>query len=207
MPNAFPSLHMATALVLVLFAPGKFWQAVSLVFLGGTVLATLSTGEHYVIDLVAGFAFGCFAACVGYRRFRSAIVYLAVVPRWTLTVRFGYPVLTAHPCLLRFMAALTIGLAVHAVFKSGSFQPALQLNRIEKPCDRRRITGISRFRHSRPAWRFSSGTNSSVSPGWVCVPRMVPAGSSRTECAERQADSRHGPTALLTFLILFLRSR
>ncbi|MGC1462044.1 MAG: phosphatase PAP2 family protein [Terracidiphilus sp.] len=117
MPNAFPSLHIGTAFVFVLFAPGRFWQAVSLAFLFGTGLATLATGEHYVIDLVAGLAFGCFAACVGYRRFRSAITYLAVVACWTLTVRFAYPLLIAHPGLLRLMAVLTIGMAVHAVFK------------------------------------------------------------------------------------------
>lgn len=117
MPNAFPSLHLGTAMVFVLFAPGRFWRAVSLAFLFGTGLATLSTGEHYVIDLVGGLAFGCFAACVGYRRFRSALFYLAVVACWSLVIRFGYPLLIAHPILLQSMTVLTLGMAVHAVFK------------------------------------------------------------------------------------------
>jgi hypothetical protein len=117
MPNAFPSLHLGTAFVFVFFAPGRFWRAVSLAFLCGTGLATLSTGEHYVIDLVAGLAFGCFAACVGYSRFRAALLYLAVVVCWSLTVRFEYPFLVAHPGLLRLMAVLTVGMAAHAVFK------------------------------------------------------------------------------------------
>jgi len=117
MPNAFPSLHIGTALVFVLFAPGKLWRAVSLVFLFGTGLATLSTGEHYVIDLVGGLAFGCFAACVGYRRFRGALFYLIVVAFWSLVLRFGYPLLIAHPILLQLMAVLTVGMAVHAVVK------------------------------------------------------------------------------------------
>lgn len=117
MPNAFPSLHVGTALVLVLFAPGRFWRAVALAFLCGTGLATLSTGEHYVIDLVAGLAFGCFAACVGYRRIRAALLYLAVVICWSLTVRFAYPFLIANPGLLRLMAVLTVAMAAHAVFK------------------------------------------------------------------------------------------
>jgi hypothetical protein len=54
---------------------------------------------------------------VGYRRFRSALLYLAVVACWTLAVRFAYPFLIAHPALLRLMAVLTIGMAMHAVFK------------------------------------------------------------------------------------------
>ena len=53
----------------------------------------------------------------------------------------------------------------------------------------------------------SVGISSRVSPGWVCVLRIVPAGSSSTECAVKQAESLHAPTVLLTFLTLFLRSR
>ena len=117
MPNAFPSLHIATALVFVLFAPGKLWRVVSLAFLACTAMATLSTGEHYVIDLVAGLAFGCFAANVGYRRMRRALIYLGVVLCWSLTVRFEYALLIAHPTLLRSLAVLTVAAAGVAVFK------------------------------------------------------------------------------------------
>jgi hypothetical protein len=117
MPNAFPSLHVATALIFVLFAPGRLSRAVSLAFLFSTGLATLSTGEHYVIDLVGGLAFGCFAACVGYRQFRRALFYLTVAACWSLAIRFGYPLLIAHPILLQSMAVFTVGMAVHAVFK------------------------------------------------------------------------------------------
>lgn len=115
MPNAFPSLHIGTALVFVFLAPGKLWRAVSLAFLAGTALATLVTGEHYVIDLVAGLAFGCFAASVGYRKYRSALVYLGVVLGWSLSVRFGYGFLIAYPAVLRSMAVLTAAIAVWAV--------------------------------------------------------------------------------------------
>jgi hypothetical protein len=115
MPNAFPSLHIATAFVFVLFAPGRAWKAVALAFLAGTALATLSTGEHYVIDLVAGLVFGCFAASVGYRKFRNALLYLGVVLAWSLAIRFASPFLIAHPALLQSMAALTVAIAFHAV--------------------------------------------------------------------------------------------
>jgi hypothetical protein len=132
MPNAFPSLHVGTAFVFVLLAPGKLSRAVSVAFLAGTGLATLATGEHYVIDLVAGLAFGCFAASVGYRKMRSALLYLGVVLCWSLAVRFEYPMLIAHPALLRSLAVLTVGLAALAVWKDwrtsqiGAAAPAIE---------------------------------------------------------------------------------
>jgi hypothetical protein len=115
--NAFPSLHIATAFILVLFAPGKLWRGVSLVYLAGTVLATLSTGEHYFIDLIPGLAFGCFATSMGYSKFRSALVYLGIVLAWSCAVRFGYLILIAHSGLLRTFAALTVALAGIALLK------------------------------------------------------------------------------------------
>jgi len=127
MPNAFPSLHVGTALVFVLFAPGRVWRGVSLAFLAGTGLATLSTGEHYVIDLVSGLAFGCFAANVGYHRFRSALLYLGVVLCWSLAVRFEYQLLIVHPGMLRVFAVLTVALAILAVFEEWRI-PAMRAN-------------------------------------------------------------------------------
>lgn len=125
MPNAFPSLHLGTAFVLVLFAPGRVWKAVALAFLAGTALATLATGEHYVIDLAAGLVFGCFAAAMGRRRFRRALFYLAVVVAWSLTIRFASAWLIAHPGLLRTAVALTVLLAVLALISQWRAQPAL----------------------------------------------------------------------------------
>jgi hypothetical protein len=117
MPNAFPSLHIATALLFVLYAPGKLWRGVSLAFLLGTGLATLSTGEHYVIDLVAGLAFGCFAASVGYRRTGRALVYLGIALLWSLAIRFGYSFLIVHPGVTGAFAALTAAATTFEVFK------------------------------------------------------------------------------------------
>ncbi len=124
MPNAFPSLHIAAAFALVLLAPGKLWRGVSLAFLAGTVLATLSTGEHYVIDLIPGLALGCFAVTAGCGKVRSALAYLGAVLAWSLSVRFGCLFLIAHPSLLRTCAILTVALAAFAVFKEWS-SPAM----------------------------------------------------------------------------------
>jgi hypothetical protein len=112
MPNAFPSLHTATALVFVSFARGKLWQTVSIAFLAGTLMATMATGEHYVIDLVAGLAFGCFAANAGRRRIARSLTFLSLVLAWSLTVRFAYGFLIAHASVLQLLAGLTVTAAI-----------------------------------------------------------------------------------------------
>jgi len=117
LPNAFPSLHVGTAMVFVLMAPGKLWRSVAVVFFVGTCFATIATGEHYVIDLVAGLAFGCFAASVGYRKYRRAAVYFAAVLAWSLMVRFGYTLFIAEPVVLRVLAGSTAVLALAAVIQ------------------------------------------------------------------------------------------
>jgi PAP2 superfamily len=128
MPNAFPSLHLGTALVLVLYAEGKLRRGISLMFFVGTALATISTGEHYLIDLVAGLAFGCFAANIGYSRFRSALAYLGIAITWPLAIRFEFPFLLAHPGKVRSCAALTAALAILAVFREWRVHSQLRLS-------------------------------------------------------------------------------
>ncbi len=114
-PNAFPSLHVATAFVLLLLAPGKLWKAVGLAFLALTCLATLVTGEHYVIDLIPGLAFGAFAAAVGSKDIKQASLFLSTVLAWSLGARFASSILIAHPLVTRSFAALTIALAIYAL--------------------------------------------------------------------------------------------
>ena len=115
LPNAFPSLHIGTAFVFVLLAPGKLWKAVALAFLACTCLATLSTGEHYVIDLIPGLAFGAFAAAVGSKNLRQSAVFLGIALAWTLTMRLDSSILIAYPVVIRSFAAVTVIAAVFAM--------------------------------------------------------------------------------------------
>jgi hypothetical protein len=123
MPNAFPSLHIATATVFLFFANGRLWRAASLAMIAGTALATISTGEHYLIDLVAGVAFGCFAAKAGYLRFKSAGLYLGIALAWSLAVRFQFQLLMDHPGLLRSCAGLTLLAAAVAIGRQWRSEP------------------------------------------------------------------------------------
>jgi hypothetical protein len=117
LPNAFPSLHVATALVFVLLAPGRLWRTVSLVFLAATCMATVATGEHYVIDLIPGLAFGVFAGSIGLKSYRWGMIFLGIVCCWSAAVRFGFLFLIRHPIVTRSSAALTVSLVVFRVWK------------------------------------------------------------------------------------------
>ncbi len=123
MPNAFPSLHIGTAFVFLMFAPGRIWKAVALLFFAATCLATLSTGEHYIIDLVPGLAFGVFVSAIGMRNFRRAGCFFALTLSWSLAVRFAYTLLLAHPMLTRSLAGLTVASAAFALGKQWSAAP------------------------------------------------------------------------------------
>jgi hypothetical protein len=114
--NAFPSLHLATALFFVLTARSRLWRSLAVAFFAGTALSTLTTGEHYVIDLVAGLAFGCFAASAGSCRIRRAIAYLGITLAWSLAIRFGVNALIAYPGVVRLFSMLTVLVALHAVW-------------------------------------------------------------------------------------------
>jgi hypothetical protein len=118
MPNAFPSLHVGTAFILVLFSCGWRSRAASLAFFAATLLATLSTGEHYVIDLVAGLAFGCFAASAGQRRLLESFGFGTLTLGWSLAVRWEYRFLLVHVWVLRIFVALTLFAALSAVFRA-----------------------------------------------------------------------------------------
>lgn len=128
MPNAFPSLHIGTAFLFLLFAPGKLWKTVAFAFLALTCLATLSTGEHYVIDLIPGLAFGAFAAAVGSKDLKQASLFLSTALAWSLVMRFASFILIDYPVVTRSAVALTIALAIFALWKQWSAQksPALQ---------------------------------------------------------------------------------
>ena len=113
--NAFPSLHLATALLFVLTARSRLWRGISIIFFAVTAVATLTTGEHYVIDLVAGLTFGCFVACAGNMRIRRALVYLGMTVAWSLAIRWGVHALIGHPGVAWVAVALTMVVAVEAV--------------------------------------------------------------------------------------------
>lgn len=117
LPNAFPSLHVATAFLFLLFAPTRFWKLFATAFLILTCLAIFSTGEHYVIDLVPGLAFGAFAVGVGSKNVRQASVFLGIALAWSLLMRFGASILIAYPFITRSLVATTLAAPAFALWQ------------------------------------------------------------------------------------------
>jgi hypothetical protein len=97
--NAFPSLHLAWALLALWYAEGlSYWTKSFLVlFMMGTVLATLGLDEHYFIDLVAAFPFvlmihaGCalHLAWLDRRRLIAVLSGALLILGWIALLRFG----------------------------------------------------------------------------------------------------------------------
>jgi hypothetical protein len=101
--NAVPSGHLAWALLLwwnsrpcqsgVRIAAGLFFV--------GTAVATLATGEHYLVDLVVAIPYAVAADSVIGRRWILAGACAAVVLSWSIALRSGYmsvaPSLVAVP--------------------------------------------------------------------------------------------------------------
>jgi PAP2 superfamily len=60
--NAIPSLHLAWTLLAWWYSRGLSWweRSIAFLFLAFTAIATLGTGEHYLIDLVVAFPFALF---------------------------------------------------------------------------------------------------------------------------------------------------
>jgi len=107
--NAFPSLHMAWALLAWWYGKGlvTLTRALLAMFLAGTALATLGLGEHYFIDLVAAFPFSLmmYAACAGgiplrdRRRFVVLSWGLLWLVAWMGLLRFGVRVMWVSPLI------------------------------------------------------------------------------------------------------------
>lgn len=107
-PNAIPSLHVSTALLLMFFARGKPWKAISFIFLLGIILSTLTTGEHYVIDLIVAVPFACFITSAVRRRFVFATACLSTTLVLMMLIRMETGWLSAHPDWLRVGLMLLI---------------------------------------------------------------------------------------------------
>ena len=106
-PNGMPSLHMASVVLAAWQARpyGRWARAAAAVFLIGTVLATLGTGEHYLVDLVVGLPLSLmvYAACMpwrlAYRREKvEAMVGGAILlAAWYALLFFGIDLLLSSP--------------------------------------------------------------------------------------------------------------
>lgn len=108
-PNCMPSLHVSTALLVCWFSrPWRFAHSAAGLNLFLTLLATLATGEHYLVDLIVAAPFAVFVYAASRRSYRAAALWLAVVLAWCGGLRFGLAWITAAPGVFLCICIVTV---------------------------------------------------------------------------------------------------
>lgn len=110
--NAIPSMHMAWALLILWSAVelGPLALAIAASFVGFTVLATLGSGEHYLVDLVVSVPLA-FAVWSAFRRDKLRVTLgLSLACGWLIYLRSGAFLLT--PGFVNWMLILATVVAV-----------------------------------------------------------------------------------------------
>ena len=131
--NAFPSLHVGWALLAWWYSEGlsRWTRFFLLLFLAGTVLATLGLGEHYLVDLAAAFPFellieaGC-AVLVPISDRRRSMPFLAallILLGWVALLRFGVRIVYLSPLI---PWTLIVGTIISCLVLRRSLQRAME---------------------------------------------------------------------------------
>jgi hypothetical protein len=118
--NAIPSLHMAWVLLVWWNSEGlpRWIRAIALAFVIFTIFATLGTGEHYFVDLVAAFPFALMvqALCLyplpfRYGARRGAFLFGAFASlSWMALVSFATPFFWISPVISWALVIATISI-------------------------------------------------------------------------------------------------
>ena len=127
-PNAMPSLHFATALLMYWMAgPWKWLSRITGLFLVLTALATLGLGEHYLIDLVVAvpYSLAIFALSSKTPESRRALLAgAAMVLVWIAFLRIGHYHFVAG--WVGVLATLAISLTLKRKLAASAFQAGPQ---------------------------------------------------------------------------------
>jgi hypothetical protein len=123
-PNAIPSMHFGSALLLLIFAgPSVRWRIGLALYLIGIAAGTVLAGEHYFIDWLPSIPLVFAAARLVSRDYPRAAANFAGVLGWLLLIRFAGPWLAAHPNALRGLAVITVLAGARALRAEWNFAP------------------------------------------------------------------------------------
>jgi len=116
--NAIPSLHLAWVVLLYWSAKGlsRSLRIFLAVYFALTLLATLGTGEHYFVDLVAGIPFALFIQALVSPELKVAFPRRAIVASaglgltvgWLMLVRYAAKAMLVSPALPWGFTVVTI---------------------------------------------------------------------------------------------------
>jgi predicted membrane-bound spermidine synthase len=123
--NGFPSMHMGACLMLVFNARYQKSRILNLLMYLATiltVLATLGTGEHYLIDLIVSFPFivaiqsYCTRISLAGRKVQLQAIWtgISIWLIWVLLVRYGLILFQVIPGFTWVVSALTIFASLYA---------------------------------------------------------------------------------------------
>jgi len=90
-----------------------------------TILATLAYGEHYLVDLAAGFCFALIplTACIGGESWRFALACGALgYLSWVALIRYRPELLFLHPPLAWFALFASVAIPLCVVYGSTTKQ-------------------------------------------------------------------------------------
>jgi hypothetical protein len=143
--NAMPSLHMSWALAvwwnLRTFRRTVAWAALTFALL--TVIGTLGTGEHYLIDLVVSFPFTMLCQALLSRhlswrdRTRPFVAGILMTSFWIVMLRFGLRAFWISPVVPWAAIAITVGTSLLLVWPITRLSP---VNVTRKPDSKRAAT-------------------------------------------------------------------
>lgn len=117
--NGMPSLHVGWVVLLWWNSRGfpRALRATILIYVCLTVVATLGSGQHYLVDLVVSLPFAlAVQAAASYalperpRRITALVAGLAFTMAWLLVVRFGVPLVLKSPIIPWTLILITISI-------------------------------------------------------------------------------------------------
>ncbi len=139
--NAIPSLHMAWAILIAWNASrlGHLAQSAVVGYLILTVLATLGTGEHYLIDLVVAFPFALAVQSLGAASESASREYpwklglaigFALIGIWFVSLRYAGELFRTSPAIPWLAISATIA-TVELVRRKLTIAPPVPFSKLE----------------------------------------------------------------------------
>jgi hypothetical protein len=106
--NCMPSLHLTWVLLVYWRMGDPRRRILAGVFVAFTVLATIGSGEHYVVDLIVAVAFASAIRWAFERQLLKASAATVLTLIWICYFRFGFEAFPPHPAGVWVASAITI---------------------------------------------------------------------------------------------------
>ena len=120
--NAIPSVHTSTALLILWFCKNPGPRVLASLYLFGIILATLASGEHWLIDLVVAVPFAAAVYHVSATQWRSALIWITLTVSWMSALLWASPFVTGSPIVVIVACLLTVVLPWRSIDSSRDFK-------------------------------------------------------------------------------------